>query len=264
MAPRPPLRLFWWRKRRNFGDGLSPHLVAYASGRQVVWAEPGEAEVFALGSILRTVAQTYRVPRGHRPIIWGSGAMRPVGRRFTEHVEFAALRGPKTAEVLHVTVEAFGDPGLLVAHLVDDHMKNDGQVAIVPHFSQFDQPVFEDLAARADVRLVDVRGEDPLEVVRQIATARHVFSSSLHGLVTADAFGVPSTWMDPVGIHAEPHFKFTDYALAIERDLGVPVPPQDVAGRLDTLHEGPLPHAAGIVAAQARLRDSFPPEMRAH
>ncbi|WP_138464887.1 polysaccharide pyruvyl transferase family protein [Poseidonocella sp. HB161398] len=264
MAARPPLRLFWWRKTPNFGDGISPLIVAHASGRQVVHADPDEAELFALGSILRPVAKSYRAPRRHRPVVWGAGCMKPVGRRFTAHVDFAALRGPKTAEVLHVAVEAYGDPGLLIGEVLGEDIKNGEEVAVVPHFSHVDLPVWRALAERPGLRLVDVRASDPLEAVRQIAGARHVFSSSLHGLVTADAYGIPSTWVDPEGIHAEPYFKFNDYALGIDRNLGKPIQPEEIPARLPDLPEGPLPHAAGIAAAKQRLWNSFPPALRAN
>ncbi len=264
MGKRPPLRLFWWRKKPNFGDGISPLIVAHASGRAVEWAEPEEAEIFALGSILRPVAKCYREARAHRPIIWGAGCMQPVGRRFTANVEFAALRGPKSAEVLHVPVEAFGDPGLLIREVLGEDIKIGEEVAVVPHFSHADLPIWQALAERPGIRLVDVRARDPLEAVRLIAGARHVFSSSLHGLVTADAYGIPSTWIDPEGIHAEPHFKFNDYALGIERNLGEPIQPEDIPARLADLPEGGLPHASGIAAAKARLKHSFPSEFRAN
>lgn len=263
MTGRPPLRLFWWKKRANFGDGISPLIVAHVSGRAVIHAAPDEAEVFALGSIMRPLARTYRDPRAHRPVVWGAGCMKPVGRRFTDHVDFAAVRGPKTAEVLRVDMNCFGDPGLLIAEVLQDYIKSDGQVSVVPHFSQADQPIYHALSETQGIRVVDVRAEDPMAVVRQIAASDHVFSSSLHGLVTADAFGIPSTWVDPTGIHAEPHFKFADYAAGINRDLGDPIAPETIPERLADLADGPLPHAAGIAAAQARLKTSFPPELRA-
>lgn len=257
-----PLRLYWWRGKPNFGDAISPLIVAHLSARPVVWAEPEAADLFALGSILRPVARTWRRGGGHRPVVWGSGCLKPVGRRFLAHVDIAALRGPRTAAVLGVDAPALGDPGLLVAAALGEAVARGDRVGLVPHHGQAGDPVWEGLlAARSELTLIDVAG-DPAEVVRRIAACRHVISSSLHGLITADAYGIPSTWLDPEGIHAEARFKFLDYAEAVGRDLGEPIRPADIPARLDAMKgatdDAPLPHAAGIRRAALALTASFP------
>ena len=65
-------------------------------------------------------------------------------------------------------------------------------------------------------------------MVRKIASCGHVISSSLHGLIVADAYGVPNSWMVNSHIHTGAAFKFHDYALAIRRLLNEPIRLQDV------------------------------------
>ena len=65
-------------------------------------------------------------------------------------------------------------------------------------------------AARPEVELLDVHAH-PLEVVRGIASSRFVLSSSLHGLVVADAFGVPACWVAPTTKVEGAGYKFRDY-----------------------------------------------------
>lgn len=263
MARKPPLRLFWWNKTANFGDGISPVVVAYASGRQVEWAAPEEAEIFAVGSIMRVVARNFKTERGHRPVIWGSGCMKPVGRKFTSHVDFAALRGPRSAEALRVEPQAFGDPGILIRDALGEHVEKSDEVAVVPHHAQRGQSVFVDLLAETPgVRLIDVT-EDPLRVVRRIAECRHVISSSLHGLVIADAFGVANTWMDPEGIHAEARFKFHDYAAAIGRTLDDPIQATDIPGRLAHLTDETPVYAPSVEKTASDLKTHFPQALAA-
>lgn len=264
MAPRPPLRLFWWNKTANFGDGISPLVVAHASGRRVVWAAPEDAEIFAVGSILRAAARAFKEPRTQRPVIWGSGCMKPVGRAFTAHVDFAAVRGPRTAEVLKLDPLPFGDPGLLIRDAMGEDIVRTERIAVVPHHAHRSLHAFDmGLSDRGDVDVVDVTAPDPLEVVRSIARCRHVFSSSLHGLVVADAFGVPSTWVDPKGIHAEPEFKFRDYAEAIGRELGQPVAPEDIAGLIPDLPDTPNNDRLDVAGITHNLKQSFPAALAA-
>jgi hypothetical protein len=75
-----------------------------------------------------------------------------------------------------------------------------------------EHPDVQRFAARhsAEVRLIDATGSVGL-VVRQIASCAAITSSSLHGLVLADSFGIPASWF---GLEPElwgGSFKFQDY-----------------------------------------------------
>ncbi|MEP2984830.1 MAG: hypothetical protein ABJP08_16340, partial [Roseibium sp.] len=112
-AAHTPLRLHWWKAQPNFGDALSPLILSHVSGRRVAHASVDEADVFGLGSLLQIVRRNFDTPRdGAKPVIWGSGLLRPAGgRAFLKNIEIALLRGPVTAALLGVETDAFGDPG---------------------------------------------------------------------------------------------------------------------------------------------------------
>jgi hypothetical protein len=57
----------------------------------------------------------------------------------------------------------------------------------------------------------------PKRVLACIAGARHVATSSLHGLVVSDGLGTPATLIE-FGISNEPHFKYRDYLLSLGVD----------------------------------------------
>ena len=63
--------------------------------------------------------------------------------------------------------------------------------------------------------VVNIETHQPWEkFVRQIASCERVFSSSLHGLIFAESFGVPARWYQPSeGIvpRAEGHWKYLDW-----------------------------------------------------
>ncbi|ETX29084.1 polysaccharide pyruvyl transferase family protein [Roseivivax isoporae] len=259
-----PLKLYWWAGQPNFGDAISARVTAFAAGRGVVHAEPKAAEIFAIGSILQIVRRTHQGPRpdGSRPWIWGSGCMKPVRLDFVPQVRFAALRGPITESLLGVSAGAYGDPGLLVADALGDRPARADRIGIVPHMAHVDSPELAALvAAHPVLQLIDVRG-DADAVCRQIGSCAHVLSSSLHGLVVADAYGVPNTWLDPAGIHQSPRLKFYDYAAGIGRALPRPLTLGEVPERLAALGDGPLGYTDGIEAAKAALLAAFPEELR--
>lgn len=259
-----PLRLFWWKGTPNFGDALSRIVTAHVSGRAVQHSRPAQADLFAVGSILQIVRRNFSdksTPKNNAPWIWGSGVLHHIPNGFLENVQVALLRGPVTAALLGLQTNRFGDPGLLIADALGDKPKRGDRIGLVPHHSQIDDPMVRAVAASDPAfDLIDPRGE-PEVVCQQIGACRHVFASSLHGLITADSYGVPSTWVWPGD---QGYLKYHDYAASIGRAMIAPEAWEDIPGLARGLHhdDGPLPHADGIAAAQAALYDTFPAALR--
>ncbi len=265
MANTDPLKLFWWKDQPNFGDVISRTVVEHASGRPVVWAAPEACDLFAIGSIMQFVRRTHMKPRedGSKPWIWGTGCMGPLRKDFKDNVNFALVRGPITASLMSITTDFFGDPGLLIAEAMGEEIAREDRIGIVPHFSQFSSEGLQQLCKDEPVlKLIDVR-EDAAKVCREIASCRHVISSSLHGLIVADSFGVPNTWLNPAGIHRSPRFKFYDYAASVERPLPPPIGLVDIKGFIENLPQGEIGYSEGIAKSKDSLMKYFPAALRA-
>lgn len=261
-AGRRPIRLFWYRRAQNFGDAISRVVTEYASGCPVEWAPRAEAELFGLGSLMEMIGAADR-PDGRRPWVWGTGCMTRSVPPLAGRVRFAAVRGPITAEILGCDCEVFGDPGLLVADVLDDWPEQDDRIGVVPHLSKAGDPAWAALAADDPrIRVIDVTDPDPMRVVRAIASCAHVISSSLHGLVTADAFGVPNTWLDPAGNHPAPQLKFRDYARSVGRRFFQPLGRRDIPAAISKGLPDEIAYGEGIMAAKAALLSSFPGELK--
>ncbi|NEN94442.1 MAG: polysaccharide pyruvyl transferase family protein [Moorea sp. SIO3I7] len=65
-------------------------------------------------------------------------------------------------------------------------------------------------AESKNVLLIDVT-RNPKEVIADITRCEAIASSSLHGLIIADAFGIPSIWMQLSNKVSGKGFKFKDY-----------------------------------------------------
>ena len=171
------------------------------------------------------------------------------------------MRGPVTAALLGLKMNRFGDPGLLIADALGDRPARTDRIGLVPHHAQVDDPLVRAIAdSDPAFELIDPR-TDAEEVCRRIAACRHVFASSLHGLITADAYGVPSTWVWPGD---QGHLKYHDYAASIGRPMITPHAWEDIPARVRALKDTDLslPYAEGIEKAQLALRDSFPATLR--
>ena len=255
-ADTQPLRLHWWKAVPNFGDAISPVVLEHVSGRAVVHAGVNQAEVWAVGSLVQVVKRAYASAKSVRPLVWGTGLLHPVhGTGFRAHVDIALVRGPITADLLGLEVSRFGDPGLLISDVWPHERAPGGRIGVVPHHT-----LVEDVMLRALIELdpkyhvIDPR-RPASEVCAEIAVCDHVFASSLHGLIVADAYGVPNTWVAPIG---QSRLKYLDYAASVGRAMPSPIMIEDIPmAHLPDPRES-LPYQGGIDACKAALYDSFP------
>lgn len=202
----PRVEAFFWTPRGevNFGDYLASAVVQRMLAiRELVLDEPVDApaRLFSIGSVLHFAKDG--------ETIWGSGRNGKIGveeHRF-QKLDVRAVRGPGTRQFLaERNISAppvYGDPALLVPRLFPNRFKPDphaGRVGIVPNLhdrSLVDGPVVIDPTDRWD------------KVIDEICSCEMIVSSSLHGLVIADAFGIPCAHIRLS--ETEPDFKYRDY-----------------------------------------------------
>lgn len=243
---------------RNFGDALSPLVTEFVLGAPVVEAHFAGADVSAIGSILDPLE---RWGNPFNPVVWGSGFIRDGGRWKGKDIRPVAVRGQLSRErVSHMadTEPVLGDPGLLVRRLFPSllSVRKRYRVSLIPHVSE----VFDDVVQIArrqvpDLRVIDVRA-DPRLVLEEIAASEVVLSSSLHGLICADAIDVPNQWTPLSGKLEGAGYKFRDYYSA----FGLTPEPMAV---FDALHEaeslaGEWAPLQGVDAILDDLVDAFP------
>lgn len=198
---------YWWDGHPNFGDDLTPWLLP-AYGVVPVHRMPQHALLAGVGSVLEFL------PPEFRGAIWGSGLMNDAPHALPEaHV--LAVRGPLTRDRLGARGDvAFGDPGLLVSRRTR-RPRVGWEVGFVPHGHHRSHAGLAALAAATPgARVVNVH-QSGRRAVREIAACRLIVTTSLHGLVTADSFGIPAVWttLDPPLGGGD--FKFRDYESAV-------------------------------------------------
>ena len=209
-----PLKLYWSsglkNGRKNFGDWLSPLLVEALSGREVIHAPPNRCDMTAAGSILQRVKHHW----WNRPIhVWGSGFIEP-GPSLRARHHYHAVRGKETAALIPgANIQALGDPGLLVERLLPSFgsVPKRTSLGLIPHYKdQLDPAVAEFMRRMPEARILNILGE-PEDFLRDLATCQFVLSSSLHGLIAADAFRIPNAWIELSDKVRGARFKFRDY-----------------------------------------------------
>lgn len=219
------VNVYWWAGKPNFGDVLGPLIVESITGKKPFNIK-GKLEfrdgLVTVGSLLNHL---------DRPglEVWGSGLIRPIGESEIAKMKtkipsrIHAVRGALTRHELVTKLglevpEVYGDPALLLPKFFrpDKNVSpNAGLPVAVLHY-QHSALWTEDMEAVAS--FVDV-ADSAETVVSQIALASHVVSSSLHGVIVAEAYGVPWTWLrfNDNPLYGD-RFKFDDFFTVIEKD----------------------------------------------
>lgn len=214
------LPTYWWTGRTNFGDLIGPLLVSELSGRPVHnMKDTGE-----VGQCLVTVGSVLNLLERPGTDIWGSGLIAPLHEKSIRHLRehkpsrIHAVRGWRTYKELTQKLgwevpRIFGDPALLLPRVYSPKDFSSFDSVIIPHYQH--AKYFEKFSDEFNVLNVERSAE---EVVSEIANAQSVVSTSLHGLIVAQAYGVPWTWLRLNDVTlAGDQFKFEDFFTVLDR-----------------------------------------------
>lgn len=200
----------YWIRSNNLGDALNPVLYHAITG---YWPEFSEVspKMLAIGSIMRQAAP--------HDIVWGTGCMYYDGALLCDQTtEFRAVRGPLTASYLRkkgIKLPAdipLGDPSSLLPRFIEPSKTRTNKAGFLPHYSDYGQ-------APAMPEGVDLLYPmtNTLELIRQITSCDYIISSSLHGIIVSEAYGIPAVWVELSDSVAGNGFKFRDYYAITER-----------------------------------------------
>ena len=198
---KPPIFAYWWDVNQNFGDWIGPWLIGLMTDRVVINTRDQRVNesLFSVGSILGHITEDQGVVD-----IWGSGLIAPLEQKkilkrlkssFIPQIH--AVRGTLTQQEIQNKLNwkvpnVYGDPALLISDYYQPHSL-DIKIAICPHHIHY-QEVKNKLAGCDDIHVVDVM-QSPEKVIDEIASADVCLSSSLHGLIIAQAYEVPWRWL---------------------------------------------------------------------
>ena len=201
---------YWWEKP-NLGDDLSRVIVEHMlSLRGISLEKPvhGRKHLYAVGSIITAGIQDCTV--------WGSGVLfatmlnRVKGRK----LDIRSVRGPVTRILLidmgYNVPEVYGDPVIILPEIYKPvNAEKKYKYGVIIHKDQkFSSKEDERFISRNDVLLIDIRTRDYRGFVDKVVSCEKVISSSLHGIIIAESYGVPAMMHQPT---VEPLLKYCDW-----------------------------------------------------
>lgn len=214
------LLVHWANRRiigRNWGDKLNPVLCRMLSGFNVVHCY----DVFpaARKQVHYVVGSSLERAQKRRGVVWGAGFIDSGQGIRQAPAVIHAVRGHHSKEKLRGLgvdcPDTVGDPALLMPRLyTPGPSPRRYRLGVIAHAYERDMHCIATEKLPEDVLDIDITG-GIFDVVDQVASCDEILSSSLHGLVCAEAYGVPSRWVQVSDRPAGDGFKYHDFYSSI-------------------------------------------------
>lgn len=211
--------VFWWEPKDgsfNAGDHLSKIVVQQMlalKDLELTQKINVKNKLMAIGSVMHFANEN--------DCVWGTGINGKISLDALKfkYLDVRAVRGPKTRKLLLdmglKVPEIYGDPGLLLPFffsrdtlLINNEQKKD--FIVIPHMNE-DFSLYK----KYNNNICSPK-QGAISFTRQIVNSEFVISSSLHGVIIAEAYGIPAVLLE--NSSGESSFKYDDYYLGTGRD----------------------------------------------
>ena len=188
----------------NLGDTLGDVIIRFLLGQKNIDIDKTVSKTkhfYCVGSNIHGGYQD--------ATIWGSGTFPKNKKRafLQKHcgrkLDIRAVRGPLTRQL--VLPEVYGDPAILLPMIYNPVVPKSYERLVIPQFAE--EVVFR--KNHHHEHMISMNTNDYKSVINEILASRIVYTSSLHGIILAEAYGVPAVFFR--GLPRVLDFKYLDY-----------------------------------------------------
>ena len=203
----------------NFGDQPTNKFLGQALSKQAIqlvdWNYT-DAAYMMCGSLLQFA--------NAKNIVWGTGFMYENDAIKAPPKQIRAVRGKlsrnKLVKMNIDCPEVYGDPALLYPKFYAPTVSKQYRLGIIPHYIDKDNANIKRFK-HEDTIIIDIMAGYE-SVIKQILSCEKIVSSALHGIIAADAYHVPSMWIQFSDKVLGNGFKFKDYFSSVNRQITAP------------------------------------------
>lgn len=217
------MKVYWYPAQYNIGDTLTPIILEHFLKVKIERVERNESgKLLAVGSIMRMAKQG--------DIVWGTGASVPKIIDGTG-IKFLAVRGKLTQNLIKnaEVPDVYGDPALLMPLIYNPKIEKKHKIGVIPHYVD-KEIVKNNWWLRENTHFIDV-ALPWKDFIDEVLSCEKIISSSLHGIIIAEAYGIPAEWSVYGDKIIGRGFKFQDYLTGTGRkkqDIGLFPPIQNL------------------------------------
>lgn len=210
----------WWSKGPNpgnFGDILNPYLIEKITGNVPQFAPLGNG-LLAIGSIIKFAQKGTTV--------WGTGCSRRSDYVSSEAL-YRSVRGPLTRDIVRKSGgwcdTIYGDPALLLPSIYNPPVCKKYKLGYIPHYIHQNEHVESDAHF---INILQASYDDIEKFICELKSCEAILSTSLHGIIVANAYGIPARWAtfnNSLNQIAGDNMKFEDYFLSVGMPIQIPL-----------------------------------------
>lgn len=207
-------KIWFYHGTYNFGDQLSllilNHFGKSRNIQFVLHKNKKTADIIGIGSILHSI------PPQFRGYIWSTGSLNMrTSYEIRDKSKVFGLRGPLTARKFNCPGAVLGDGALILPFAFPEKVESKFRLGIIPHYVDHDY-ITSKVSIPSNVLVINVT-HPVRKVIQQIKECACIISSSLHGLIVADAFNIPNRQFRVSTSHKirGDMFKYKDYYASI-------------------------------------------------
>lgn len=239
------INIYWYAKKGlhgNFGDELGPYIIKKLSGNeinQIIIPRTSIKLILAYikglfngvysisilpkiinslylnGNYIISVGSIIAWGNGKRKV-WGSGILFKNDK--VDNGIFYAVRGKYTqqrlSELGYKVPKTLGDPAILLPLIYQPKIEKTYDLGLIPHHTQYEH--FAKYQEVHSIRVINLL-DDIEKIINSVMSCKYIISSSLHGVIVAHAYKIPSLWYHYPNIewHGE-NIKFYDYFSSVD------------------------------------------------
>lgn len=241
------VNLNWWKldgEHQNIGDALSPIVTEWMKKYYNIDTDHYTKKIkhlYAIGSIINSGYQN--------ATIWGSGILenRLFWWRFIRKLDIRCVRGPVTRDILlkngYQCPKIYGDPAVLMPLIYMPKCKKQYRYTVIHHHNVFKQE---------NVNSISPLVKEYKYFIDRIVQSDLVISSSLHGIILAEAYGVPAIFLHEGNLNLTKYIDW--YSSTGRKEFGI-------AKTVDEALSLPIPKIPDFSEMRNNLIHSFPKDL---
>jgi len=212
--------------KNNWGDVLSQFLLEHYSGKKLnkddVFYFDDAAHMLDKNGKIVGIGSSMKYVRKD-DYVWGTGCIdeHHVGNKPRK---VYSVRGPLTRDVLLKrgwdVPEVYGDPALLFPQIYNPTIEKKYKIGLIPHcvdFYSLDGLKSINHMEDMGIKIINVTAGIN-EFIDQLKECETIISSSLHGLIAADAYGIPNYRVKISKLVHGGDFKYKDHYASVKRE----------------------------------------------
>lgn len=224
------MKTYWWRPADggfNLGDELTSLLLSRKYNVEHSHSKMETADLVGVGSSLGWIWERPSVAsRKNTLSVVGAGFMSQ--RAPMEPLDFLkiySVRGLLSKNALGKLGRgvSIGDPGLLCSDLHEPQRFIKHKYGVILHHQKVDNTELIQRFNGLPVEFLDIRTADYNDFIDKMASCEIIISQSLHGLILADAYGIPNVWLNLGSLHSGGEYKFYDYFSSVSRPFNLQI-----------------------------------------